>query len=349
MRLRPVLTAVSLVIAPLALTAAALNGVAVSSHGVDTGNAVEVRLPKAVEGRFVKLTAKTAANGKSEWCSAAEIRVLDGNGKEIAPGECKISGFSSQGDATEAAANALDNNPDTIWHTQWQGAAPKPPHFLVIDVGSVRAIGGIRVRPRKDGDNGNIGQYELGISANDKDFGQPVAAGKLFGGAGPAPAFVKKLYASSEQVHGPIAIHVDAQGRVWIAETYRYESQGIIQARDKARLELDELRLVTVDDHRRMVDVWKKEGEYDPFIKQKRVDWKDVDDFLTRFSEKIAYLKDTNGDGIADERVEFVGDGINDPVDGPMAGVFTLGNKVYATCIPDLLLIEDTNGVGVAS
>ena len=29
-------------------------------------------------------------------------------------------------------ANAVDGNPDTLWHTQWQQASPAHPHWIII-------------------------------------------------------------------------------------------------------------------------------------------------------------------------------------------------------------------------
>jgi hypothetical protein len=77
------------------------------------------------------------------------------------------------------AYKAMDGNPGTIWHTQFSGFAPPPPHELLIDLGSVYEISGFAYLPRKGGSNGTIGNYEFYVSATDKDKakGKPVARG----------------------------------------------------------------------------------------------------------------------------------------------------------------------------
>jgi hypothetical protein len=60
----------------------------------------------------------------------------------------QIIGFSSQEANGEGANNgravfAIDGNINTYWHTQWQGASPGPPHYLIIDMGEVKAIHGV--------------------------------------------------------------------------------------------------------------------------------------------------------------------------------------------------------------
>ncbi len=63
------------------------------------------------------------------------------------------------------AANAFDQDPTTIWHTQWNVPvlpAPGHPHHLVVDLGAFYDVQGFRALPRQDGGaNGRIGAYEL--------------------------------------------------------------------------------------------------------------------------------------------------------------------------------------------
>jgi len=77
-----------------------------------------------------------------------------------------------------AATNAFDGNPNTIWHTQYRSASPRPPHEIQIDLGQIYSIEGFRYLPRQDGGtNGRIGQYEFYVSVDGANWGSPVATG----------------------------------------------------------------------------------------------------------------------------------------------------------------------------
>lgn len=70
-----------------------------------------------------------------------------------------VIGFSSQEANGEGPNNgraifALDDDPSTFWHTQWQGGQPGPPHFITIDLGSEKTIHGLYFLDRQSNDNG---------------------------------------------------------------------------------------------------------------------------------------------------------------------------------------------------
>jgi hypothetical protein len=78
------------------------------------------------------------------------------------------------------AANAVDGNRDTIWHTQWQDASPECPHEIVIELIPPAAIKGFTYLPRQDeSENGTIKGYEFYVSDDGGDFGLPVAKGEF--------------------------------------------------------------------------------------------------------------------------------------------------------------------------
>lgn len=77
-------------------------------------------------------------------------------------------------------ANAVDGNPETKWHTQWQAANPAPPHEIVIKLTPACKIKGFTYLPRQDGmENGTIKDYEFFVSNDGKDFGEPVKKGSF--------------------------------------------------------------------------------------------------------------------------------------------------------------------------
>lgn len=48
------------------------------------------------------------------------------------------------------AIHAIDNNVNTFWHSQWQGATPPYPHHLTIDMGDVYTLNGIYITARQN-------------------------------------------------------------------------------------------------------------------------------------------------------------------------------------------------------
>jgi hypothetical protein len=78
------------------------------------------------------------------------------------------------------AANAMDGDPQTMWHTPWDEPAPKFPHELVVEFPRPVRVGGFTCLARQDGNpNGWIKDYAVHISADGKAWGPPVAQGKF--------------------------------------------------------------------------------------------------------------------------------------------------------------------------
>ncbi|HEY5344855.1 MAG TPA: discoidin domain-containing protein [Verrucomicrobiae bacterium] len=79
-----------------------------------------------------------------------------------------------------AGANAVDGDPNTVWHTQWQDATPECPHEIVIELTPAATIKGFTYLPRQDdSDHGDIKGYEFYVSNDGQNFGQPVAHGEF--------------------------------------------------------------------------------------------------------------------------------------------------------------------------
>ena len=78
--------------------------------------------------------------------------------------------------------NAVDGNPNTIWHTQWKDASPAHPHEIILQLDPPCKIKGLTYLPRQElGDyDGTIESYEIYVSVDGKDFGQPVKKGEFF-------------------------------------------------------------------------------------------------------------------------------------------------------------------------
>jgi len=107
---------------------------------------------------------------------------------------------------------AIDGNPATIWHTNWEPMA-QPPHYLILDLKKPVRVRGLTYLPRQDMTNGRIAKFELYASVDGQRWGQPLASGqwphdallKTIRLEKPAEARFIKLVALSEVQGRPFA------------------------------------------------------------------------------------------------------------------------------------------------
>jgi len=94
---------------------------------------------------------------------------------------CKVVRASSESRFNgKLASNAIDGDPDTLWHSAFQGGLARHPHELVIDLGTERAVRGFRYLARQDsGWNGTIAKCELLVSNDAGGFAAAVATTEL--------------------------------------------------------------------------------------------------------------------------------------------------------------------------
>jgi hypothetical protein len=89
----------------------------------------------------------------------------------------KVDSEETEGENARGT-NAVDGNPDTFWHTEWQDANPPCPHEIIIQLNEPATLKGVTYLPRQDdSENGTIKDYELYLSNDGKDFGEPVKKG----------------------------------------------------------------------------------------------------------------------------------------------------------------------------
>lgn len=112
------------------------------------------------------------------------------------------------------AENAIDHNPETFWHTRWQGDAPRPPHELVIDLGVRAELSGVSILPRQGNENGRIGDYEIYTGENGSEWGQPAAKGRFSGDS----SLERVLFAKPREARYIRLVALsEAKGREWSA------------------------------------------------------------------------------------------------------------------------------------
>jgi F5/8 type C domain-containing protein len=139
--------------------------------------------PAVTVARFVRLVADADVN-MSPYSSAAELGVLDERGTPIAATGWIATADSAEAEFMEGAAPAfaIDGDPGTMWHTPWSDPAARPPHphFLQIDLGAPRSLGGFSYLPRQDAsDDGSVTDYRFFVSADGVEWGEPLAEGRF--------------------------------------------------------------------------------------------------------------------------------------------------------------------------
>ena len=87
----------------------------------------------------------------------------------IATADSEHSGFE--------AANVLDGDADTLWHTRWEGDIPSYPHWIRIDLEEPMRLIGLDITPRQDMTNGHPGDYRAYVFDDLNRRGRPVARG----------------------------------------------------------------------------------------------------------------------------------------------------------------------------
>lgn len=86
------------------------------------------------------------------------------------------------------ATSAIDGDPATFWHTQWEGDRPQHPHHLTVDLGDRKRVTAVTYLPRQDRPTtGTIGEYAVYLSDDGETWGRPAATG-TFDYAGNAKA-----------------------------------------------------------------------------------------------------------------------------------------------------------------
>jgi alpha-L-fucosidase len=97
----------------------------------------------------------------------------------LLPTGWKVVGVDSQetAGADNSAANAIDNNSSTFWHTRWSDDLALP-HYITVDMGRSHRIAGFTYLPRQDGNpNGIVATYRFETSADGTNWTTNIVSG----------------------------------------------------------------------------------------------------------------------------------------------------------------------------
>jgi hypothetical protein len=77
---------------------------------------------------------------------------------------------ASSANAAYPASNAIDDDPDTLWHSEWHNPAQKFPHELKLTLTKPMKLSGLSLLPRQDGGPGWMKDIEILVSTNNTDW-----------------------------------------------------------------------------------------------------------------------------------------------------------------------------------
>ena len=146
---------------PLAKNLAHGQGIADLQSYINGLTPAEFASTPAPQARYVRLTSLT---GKRRYAAVGEFTILDGEGEAIPFASITATADLEAGSNT-LAGEANDGNPGSgsnFWQTPStpsSSTAPNHPHWLKLDLGSVRDIGGFIYYPRPTSSDGRIYQY----------------------------------------------------------------------------------------------------------------------------------------------------------------------------------------------
>lgn len=138
-----------------------------------------------------------------------------------------------------------------------------------------------------------------------------------------------EIFTPPGMVQNPVALSMDFQNHLYIAETFRYGMNGVIDNQGQKDWVLDDLKMQTLTDRRVALEKWITSEKGKKIFKSGSMD------FFTKHSDRVVKIIDQNGDGKADEKIIFA-DGFNDALDGIGAGILAHPNGVYYANIPNL-------------
>jgi galactose oxidase len=126
--------------------------------------------------RYWRLIAQSEAGNRGPWTNVAELNLLDG-ANQLANFVITVDSQETNA-SNNSAVFALDGDPTTFWHSQYNPATPLP-HYYTIDMKTLLPVKALQYIPRQDGNaNGNIGDHVIDVSTDGNTW-TTVASGQF--------------------------------------------------------------------------------------------------------------------------------------------------------------------------
>ncbi|TKB96229.1 beta-galactosidase [Pedobacter cryophilus] len=126
----------------------------------------EVKFEGVQQGRYLCFEALNSQQEKDVLSAIAELELIGKDGNSISTLKWKVVYADSEEitAANNAADKVYDQQESTFWQSQAVGGKPKHPHQIVIDLGEVTAVSGLKYLPRSDkSQNGMVKDYRIFI------------------------------------------------------------------------------------------------------------------------------------------------------------------------------------------
>ncbi|WP_455683024.1 discoidin domain-containing protein, partial [Thomasclavelia sp.] len=137
----------------------------IDGNKIQSNESYTIQLNSPLMEKEVKIIVKSEMQAQT---TTYTIKVSNMGNCEIIPtkGQSAIAGSQHSTSGTEGpAANVLDGDISTIWHTNYSGGTiPMKDRWIEIKLAERQTICGLRYLPRQSGDNGKILGYEIYIS-----------------------------------------------------------------------------------------------------------------------------------------------------------------------------------------
>ncbi|MEX0646740.1 MAG: HEAT repeat domain-containing protein, partial [Balneolaceae bacterium] len=157
------------------------------------------------------------------------------------------------------------------------------------------------------------------------------------------------LWATSELLGDPIAIHMDDRGKAWVTVTTRSNnSEFDIRGVDSSWL-LETIKMQTVEDRRDFLHsvLAPEKSDENTWIPDRNEDgshdWRD----LTVMKEEVWQLEDETGNGMANRSQLYIRD-FHDEVTDVAGAVLHHNDEVFIGAGPDMWRTRDTNNDGMS-
>lgn len=123
----------------------------------------------------VKVTA-VLADSLGDISETFTITTPDSTHFVLDQSRLSIHSFDSEESGVDDAVNAIDGDPNTMWHTAWTSDLEMP-HEIVIKADQSYRLTGLSYLARQSGDNGKIANYEIYVSSDGISWGDAVKTG----------------------------------------------------------------------------------------------------------------------------------------------------------------------------
>ena len=91
----------------------------------------------------------------------------------------QVAFVSSEEPGSGMARHLVDGDPSTIWHSAYGVTVTKYPHWIDFDASEEKTMKGFTFLPRQEGQNGWVKDYEIYVSQDGANWGEPIMKGQF--------------------------------------------------------------------------------------------------------------------------------------------------------------------------